>query len=49
MIKRLTTQKERDKLKSLNIKEFKGKNPNTLSQIEINKLVIKLAQKFGIL
>lgn len=49
MVKRLRTQKERDKIKNLNLKEFKDRNPNTLSQIEINKLVIKVAQKLGLL
>jgi len=48
-VKRIITEEQQKKLVELNLKEYKGKNPDELSQEEINDLVKKLAKKFGLL
>lgn len=45
--KRLITLEQRKNLKDL--KKYKGKNPDELSQQEIKELVILMAKKFGLL
>lgn len=48
-VKRIITDEQKNKLAELNLKEYKGRNPDELSQDEINNLVKKLAKKFGLL
>lgn len=46
-VKRLITPEQRKNLKDL--KKYKGKNPDNLSQQEIKELIILMAKKFGLL
>lgn len=48
-VKRIISNEERTKISSLNLKEFKGTDPATLTQEQINELVKKIAQKMGLL
>jgi len=48
-IKRLTSDRERAKNKELNLKKYRGRQPQSLNQNEINDLVLKIAEKMKLL
>lgn len=49
VVKRIISTEERVKIRTLNFKEYKGKDVSTLTRAELDDLIVKISKKLGIL